>query len=64
MSRNSDRITRQMRANRRALRRLRDLYPDKYNEFYIEEALAEGVMPREERERILAGYHNTDTVPA
>lgn len=56
MSGNNEHVKAQNRAARRALKKLRDLHEDEYQNLYVEEALAEGVMPRAERNRIIASH--------
>jgi hypothetical protein len=50
----NEHVKAQNRAARRAMKRLRERHEDEYATIYVEEALAEGVMPRTERKRILA----------
>lgn len=54
MNGNNEHVKAQNRASRRALKKLRDLHEAEYQALYVDEALAEGVLPRAERERLLA----------
>lgn len=49
----NEHIKAQNRAARKAMKRLRDNHEDEYQQIYTEEALAEGVLPRAERARII-----------